>query len=152
MTRASEKLRKQNLLANVLSVHVSTSPFDDNNEYYSNSSTSRLIVPTDDTCEMTRLAQRLLKSIYMPGHSYQRAGVMLSDLVSQRNLQQDLFNQSGGSERSEALMDVLDSINSKMGNGTVCLAGEGFGGGWRMKQELRSPRYTTRVGDLKTVR
>ncbi|MGB1311965.1 MAG: DUF4113 domain-containing protein [Leucothrix sp.] len=32
------------------------------------------------------------------------------------------------------------------------MAGEGFGGGWRMKQKLRSPRYTTRVGELKTVK
>ena len=152
MTRASEKLRKQNLLANVLSVHVSTSPFDDNNEYYSNSSTSRLIVPTDDTRELTNLARRLLRSIYVSGHSYQRAGVMLTELVSYRNQQTDLFKDNAGAERSEALMDVLDSINSKMGNGTVSLAGEGVGGGWRMKQELRSPRYTTRIKDLKVVR
>ena len=152
MTRASEKLRKQNLLANVLSVHVSTSPFDDNNEYYSNSSTSRLVAPTNDSRELIRLAQRLLKSIYVAGHSYQRAGVMLSDLVSQRNLQQDLFNPSDGVERSDALMNVLDTINSQMGNGTLSFAGEGFGGGWRMKQLLRSPRYTTRVSELKTVR
>ena len=56
-TRAAEKLRKQKLLATVLTVHVSTSPFDDNNEYYSNSATSRLIVPTSDTRELTNLAQ-----------------------------------------------------------------------------------------------
>ena len=152
VTRAAEKLRKQNLLASVISVHISTSPFDDKNEYYSEASTSRLVIPSDDTIELTRLAQRLLKGIYLSGHSYQRAGVMLSELVTQRNQQQDLFDDHSGAERSKALMNVLDSINSQMGNGTLCLAGEGFGGDWRMKQLLRSPRYTTRVGELKTVR
>ena len=152
VTRAAEKLRKQNLLASVISVHISTSPYDDKNEYYSEASTSRLVIPSDDTIELTRLAQRLLKGIYLSGHSYQRAGVMLSELVTQRNQQQDLFDDHSGAERSKALMNVLDSINSQMGNGTLCLAGEGFGGDWRMKQLLRSPRYTTRVGELKTVR
>ena len=152
VTRAAEKLRKQNLLANVLSVHISTSPFDDNNEFYSNTSTSRLAFATDDTLVLTQLAQRLLKGIYLSGNSYQRAGVMLSELTSYRNQQQDLFTDHSSTERSEKLMAVLDEINSQMGNGTVCLAGEGFGGGWRMKQQLRSPRYTTRVGELKTVR
>ena len=151
-TRAAEKLRKQKLLATVLTVHVSTSPFDDNNEYYSNSATSRLIVPTSDTRELTNLARRLLRTIYVGGHSYQRAGVMLSELVNHRNQQTDLFDNNDRAERSTALMAVLDSVNNQMGNGTLCLAGEGFGGSWRMKQLLRSPRYTTRVGELKTVR
>ena len=152
MTRAAEKLRKQKLLATVLSVHVSTSPFDDKHEYYSNSATSRLTLPTDDTRELTNLARRLLRSIYVSGHSYQRAGVMLTELVSHRNQQTDLFQDNKNAERSETLMAVLDSINSQMGNGTLCLAGEGFGGAWRMKQQLRSPRYTTRVSELRTVK
>lgn len=152
VTRAAEKLRKQGLQATVLSVHISTSPFDDNNEYYHNASTSRLVVPTDDTRELTGLAQHLLKGIYLSGHSYQRAGVMLSGLVPQQNQQQDLFDQNKGTKRSDALIEVLDSINSKMGNGKVCFAGEGFGGGWRMRQRLRSPRYTTRIKELKVVR
>ena len=110
------------------------------------------MVPTDNTIELTRLAQHLLKGIYVAGHSYQRAGVMLSDLTSQQNQQQDLFDQDKGTKRSDALIEVLDSINSKMGNGKVCFAGEGFGGGWRMRQRLRSPRYTTRIKELKVVR
>ena len=65
------------------------------------------MVPTDNTIELTRLAQHLLKGIYVAGHSYQRAGVMLSDLTSQQNQQQDLFNPKGGAERSKALMGVL---------------------------------------------
>ena len=152
MTRAAEKLRKQKLLATVLSVHVSTSPFDDRNEYYSNAATRRLIVPTDDTRELTRLAQCLLKGIYVDGHSYQRAGVMLTELVNHRNQQTDLFDDNTNAERSKELMMVLDSINSQMGNSTLHLAGEGFGGAWRMKQLLRSPRYTTRAGELRVVR
>jgi len=76
---------------------------------------------------------------------------MLTDLVTQRNQQQDLFEDNSSVERSKALICVIDSINSHMGNGTLCLAGESSGGDWRMKQQLRSPRYTTRIGELKSA-
>ena len=151
VTRASEKLRKQNLLANAISVQVSTSPFDEEREFYNNAASLKLMVASDDTRALTAMAQRLLQSIYLQGHSYQRAGVLLMDLVPQQNLQQDLF-ASTQNHRSDALMQTLDSINAKMGNGTLRFAGEGFEAGWRMRQRLRSPRYTTQFSELKAVR
>lgn len=151
VTRASEKLRQQKLLAGAISVHVSTSPFDDRREYYNNAATQRLTIPCDDTRELTAVAQRLLQTIYLSGQSYQRAGVLLMDLVSHRFQQQDLFAANPQNQRSGELMKTLDSINAKMGNGTLRFAGEGFEAGWRMKQRLRSPRYTTQFSELKTV-
>jgi DNA polymerase V len=48
---------------------------------------------------------------------------------------------------------VLDSINQKMGRATVKLASEGLQvrQDWRMKQERKSPSYTTRWEDLLKV-
>lgn len=151
VTRASEKLRNQKLLARSISVQVSTSPFDERREYYNNAATQKLMVPSDDTRELTAVAQRLLKTIYLSGHSYQRGGVLLMDLVNHQYQQQDLFSETQN-HRSDALMTTLDAINAKMGNGTLRFAGEGFEAGWRMKQRLRSPRYTTQFSELKTVR
>jgi DNA polymerase V len=151
VTRACEKLRHQKLLASAISVHVSTSPFDEGRQYYSNTVSQRLVTPSDDTRELTATAQQLLKTMYRTGHSYQRGGVLLMDLVSHRNQQQDLFAE-GESQHSESLMTTLDLINAKMGSGALRFAGEGFDAGWRMKQQLRSPRYTTQFSELRVVR
>jgi len=50
------------------------------------------------------------------------------------------------------LMQALDNINQKMGGGTLRYASEGFGGHWHMKQNRRSPRYTTCWDELAVVR
>lgn len=154
MTRAAEKLRAQSLLASAISVHLSTSPFDERCEFYSNAATQRLTTPCDATHELTAVAQELLKRIYVPGHSYQRAGVLLMDLVSPRFAQADLFAETAQAQHSAALMKTLDAINSKMGKGVLRFAGEGVDekAGWRMKQQLRSPRYTTQYSELRVVR
>jgi len=151
VTRASEKLRKQKLLTNAISVHISTSPHDDRREYYNNAATVKLTVPTDDVRKLISVAQHLLESVYLSGHSYQRAGVLLMNLTKQGNQQEDLF-AAIETPRSDELMKALDLINAKMGNGKLRFAGEGFEAGWRMKQRLRSPRYTTQYCDLKVVR
>ena len=150
VTRATEKLRKQQLLANVVSVHISTSPFDEKREYYNNAATMGLPVPSSDTRDITQVAQQLLERIYLDGHSYQRAWVLLMDLVSHRYQQQDLFTPTENPQ-SDELMRTLDSINAKMGSGTLRFAGEGFAAHWRMKQQLRSPRYTTQYSELREV-
>ncbi len=151
VSQAAEKLRKQALLANTISVHMSTSPFDDRREYYNNAATVKLMVPTDDTRKLTAAAQGLLETIYLDGHSYQRAGVLLMDLTQPQYQQQDLFAATEH-PRSDELMKAMDMINATMGNGTLRFAGEGFEAGWRMKQRLRSPRYTTQFSELRTVR
>lgn len=43
-------------------------------------------------------------------------------------------------------MATLDRINVSMGRGNVRLARVPAQGGWAMKQELRSPGYTSRGG------
>lgn len=76
------------------------------------------------------------------------------DLVSPRFVQADLFAETAQAQHSAALMKTLDAINSKMGKGALRFAGEGVDdkAGWRMKQQLRSPRYTTQYSELRVVR
>ncbi|SDH66181.1 DNA polymerase V [Pseudomonas benzenivorans] len=49
-------------------------------------------------------------------------------------------------------MATLDKINANMGLGTVRLAWVPAKGGWSMKQELRSPRYTSNWRELPAIR
>ena len=45
----------------------------------------------------------------------------------------------------------MDAINGKMGQGALYLASSSVGSDWRMNQQYRSPRYTTRWCDLPEV-
>ena len=53
--------------------------------------------------------------------------------------------------RDARLTDALDALNDRFGKKTVVLGREGFEGGWGLRAEHRSPRYTTRISDLPTV-
>jgi len=76
------------------------------------------------------------------GYHYQKAGVMLSELVPRQYRQLDLFG-SVSDNQSRKLMSVMDQINARMGRGMIKLASEGFKQPWKMKQGNKSPNYTT---------
>lgn len=78
---------------------------------------------------------------------------MLLDLAPEDAEQGLLFAQTPcDSERSNRLMDALDSINRIQGRGAVHYAGEGLGGRWRMRQRLKSAASTTGWAGLPGVR
>lgn len=152
-TRAAEKLRQQKLYAGSIYVYIRTSPFRDPGQQYDNSLRLPLHVATNNTLQLVQAALVALRKIYRPGYDYAKAGVSLGELVTAGAQQQDMFHAATGREKSERLMHVLDSINQKMGRATVKLASEGLQvrQDWRMKQERKSPGYTTRWEDLLKV-
>lgn len=148
MSRAAEKLRRQQSCAGAVHVYIRTSPHHPNEPHYSNSMTMPLPSPSDDTRRLVNVALWGLKRIYKSGFRYQKAGVMLSALVPQAGVQTDLFSLSPASGKSSRLMHVLDQINCSMGKQTLKLAAEGFRQPWKMKQGNMSPCYTTCWDDL----
>ncbi|MEQ1815537.1 MAG: Y-family DNA polymerase [Nitrosomonas sp.] len=91
ISRAAEKLRRQQSYAGAVHVSIRTSPFNEKDPYYANSMTISLPRQTDDTRLLTRVALWGLRRIYRRGYQYQKAGVMLSELVSRQYRQLDLF-------------------------------------------------------------
>ena len=143
MTRAAEKLRKQHSYAGALYVFIRTSPFKPNEPFYSNGLTVALPSPTDDTRTLVSVTLWALNQLYRAGYNYQKAGVMLSELVPAEGCQTDLFANRALSIKSSKLMTVMDNINKKMGKESIKVASEGFKRPWKMKQENKSPSYTT---------
>ncbi|MBL0010822.1 MAG: DUF4113 domain-containing protein [Nitrosomonas sp.] len=129
-------------------IAIRTSPFNEKERYYANGLTIPLPAPTDDTMRLTKAALWGLRKIYRGGYRYQKAGVMLSELVSANNRQLDLFGSITTERKSSQLMDVIDQINARMGKSTLRLASEGFRQPWKMKQGNRSPSYTTKWDEL----
>ncbi len=152
-TRAGEKLRVQHLRARAINVFIHTSPFDTQGQHYSNSATAGLDRPTRDSGILVSCVVQGLEKIFKEGFSYQRAGVMLLDLVAEGAEQGLLFAETpGDTERTNRLMDAVDKINRTWGRGTVHYASEGLGEKWHMRQKRKSVASTTEWGALPTVR
>ena len=148
MSRAAEKLRKQQSFAGSVYVYIRTSPFKPDDPFYSNGLTIPLSSPTDDTRQLVNVVLWGLKQIYKPGFNYAKAGVMLGEIVSIEGVQTDLFSQVQSSPRSAALMLTMDNINRKMGKESIKLVSEGFKRPWKMRQESKSPSYTTNWAEV----
>jgi DNA polymerase V len=89
--------------------------------------------------------------LYEKGRRYKKAGVMLSGLVPDECIQANLFvEEKPGTNRQ--LMDMVDNINFAMRDDMLKFAASGTTRNWKMRQELRSPRYTTRWEELYEVK
>lgn len=150
-TRATEKLRKEQQQAKVMTVFIRTSPFKDNEPQYSNSASGELLIPSCDTRDFIELSSHLLKRIWKDGFRYAKAGVMLSDFYDPGMFQPGLFDEVSTRSNSQQLMSVLDTIN-RSGAGKVFFAGQGTKKDWSMKREHLSPAYTTRWDQLPRVK
>lgn len=146
--RGAEKLRQERQYCRHVSVFLRTSPYA-NEPQYGNNATQQLMLATQDTRDIVAAAMKALESIWREGYRYQKAGIMLNDFCS-RPGQIDMFDESPPRPNSDALMRVIDGINTT-GLGKVWFAGQGIDKGWKMKREMLSPAYTTRWNDLPIV-
>jgi DNA polymerase V len=151
MSRAAEKLRRQGSVAATAYVYIRTNPHKDGEPQYSPGMMMGLPHPTNDTSELIEAVLICLRNIYREGYRYQKAGVMLSDIVPAGISQGDLFAELPTAPNNSKLMGAMDLINLKMGKNAVKLASDGLGQSWQMKTGNRSPAYTTKWDELPLV-
>lgn len=150
--RVAEKLRRQDSLAGALMLFIRTNPHKPKAPQYQRAFHWLLPEPTADTRQLAGQALRALEAIYRPGFGYQKAGVMLCDLVPRRRRQPSLFEDTAGEVRSERLMQAWDAINRRWGAGTLKVAAEVGEAGWKMKSGHLSPAYTREWSGLPVAR
>jgi DNA polymerase V len=153
-SRAAEKLRRQRSAANTISVFVV--PKEQNhNAYFRHgptvSSYVTLPVATSVTNELIKPAVQLVDKLYEQGRLYKKAGVMLSGLVPDETIQGNLFVEEK-INNNRLLMSMLDNVNFAMRDDIIKFAASGTTRDWKMRQELRSPRYTTRWDEMYKVK
>lgn len=150
VSRAAEKLRKEELVAGTLTTFIETNRFQPPPQY--NGALTLDIAPFSNlTPELQALTWQALAAIYQPGYQYKRAGVLLTNLVPAQTVTRRLWED----ERNEQLrqvMSAMDAINTKFGRDTVRWGAFARQGLWPTKFGQRSPRYTTRWDELMTVR
>ncbi len=144
------KLRAQDSVAGGLTVFIAANRFNEANEYYSNSFFIRLPFPSSSSIELVKYSFMALKYIYRDGCKYKRAGVILSDISSAKQLQLNLFhNVDEGKHRQ--LMAAIDKINKNTTTSKVSLLAEGIGRPWRPKELHKSKAFTTNIKDILTI-
>lgn len=153
-SRAAEKLRKQGSLASQLLVFCHTSPFRPGPRF-NKSVVVPLRRPTADTGKLVWAAAAGMRRMYEPGYKMAKAGVMLLDLMPGNVLQCELDLEDEDHRDRTQLMVALDALNQRYGKGTVhsgATGGTNKGKDWVMKQERRTPQYTTRWEDVPVAR
>jgi len=144
---AARKCRSQRGLAQGICIYITTSRFKEKKDFFAKQKTTMLASPSNDTKTITQEALKLLKTIFRPGYLYAKCGIILLDIVPETYYQADLLAQPS-SEKKEAVMKALDSINQRYGKSTVHLAAEGFKKGWLARSNKKSPNYTTQWNEL----
>jgi DNA polymerase V len=152
--RAAEKLRSQESVAGCISVFIHTNYFQKDTPQHANSAARSIVFPTAFTPELIGYALTLLRNIYKPGYKYRKAGVYLTRITPAEHIQFDLFGDFSLTqhEKKTRLMRAVDRINRLWGNDTILFGAQGLTHAWQMRQERRSPRYTTRWDEIFSVR
>lgn len=144
----SEKLRSQNSHAFSLMVFIHTNNFREDLPQYFNQTVVRLPVPSDSTMELTKYAIEGLRRIYRKGFLYKKAGVIITEIVPNKNgVQTNLFDTIDR-DKHKRLMQVVDNLNKGFTSNVLFLAIQGQRKEWNLKRELLSPCYTTNINDV----
>ena len=147
--RAAERIRSESLAASCVSVFVRTNPFDKKSAYYSNGASRTLSHPTHDSITIIETALLLTKRIFKNNYQYKKAGVLLSGLCDESEIQETLFEKSYN--QNSDLMSAVDAINYRYGRDTLQMASECKVGNWRQKRENCTRNYTTQIDRLLLV-
>jgi DNA polymerase V len=149
-SRAAEKLRRQSCAANFIDVFVVTNDHKSGHYEYNPETKHtyiRLLQPTSHTNELIKNAVPLVEKLYNPGSKYLKAGVMLGGLVPDESIQGNIF-KTDAANHQRILMEAMDNINFSMRDDVVKYVASGLKRNWKMRQEMRSGRYTTRWEEL----
>ena len=150
-SRLALKLRTDKSCATVLSVRLLTNRFKtDSAQAYPAISIS-LTHPVNNTPDLVKSALFGLSKIYLPGYLFQKVEITATGLIPESEVQLDLFNNWNGKVNNQ-LSQLMDSINSRYGNGTLRLATEGKSHAWSMNRKFLSPAYTTQWKDILKVK
>jgi len=149
-TTCAEKLRKQKSCCNMIMVFVHTNGHRKDLPQYSRNIVIKTDYPSNSSIDIVRYAVKGLKAIYKQGYQYKKAGVIVMGLTPQNEKQLNMFIKEN--PRHEALMKVMDKMNHSIGQKKLKLACQDLGRTWKMNQERLSPRYTTRLDEIITVK
>ena len=142
-----KKLRRQNLYARQMTVFAHTNRFKDN--YFASSVNVVFNQATDSFRYMATALDKALDNIYKPYIHYKKAGIIISDLISNVHQTVDLFDNVNIIH--DELLPTLESIKKKYGKHSIKLTSEKLSEEWRMQRNYTSAHFTTDIDDILVV-
>ena len=146
----AEKLRIQKSSCHMLIVQLSSDRHKKDSGQHRENKTVLFSYPTDSTLTIANAAVEAVKSIFKPGIKYKRAGVIVSGLVPNDNYQLNLFTHEN--PKHKPLMAAIDTLNRKFKTDKIKLANQDLKRTWKMRQERLSPKFTTNINEIITVK
>lgn len=111
------RLRKYDLLANVVNIQLRTKEFEDFSHQ------GKLDFATSNTKEIYKKAKNLLNEMYKEKMPIRLVGVRVSKLASKNEIQLSLFSTKDN-EKQEKVDKVLDDLRNKYGYNSITKAGK----------------------------
>ena len=146
-SRAAEKLRHEKQKCRLITAFIRSNRFNTRVRQIYAAKSFELVHPTDDTRIIIKNANRILDQIFADGYQYAKAGILLSDFTNKYGYQMSLFDKKRDEKMASRLMETVDYINlmeiAKIGFGN-----QGYRNTWRMKREIKSNRYTTKIEEI----
>lgn len=150
--RAVERLRAQKLLCRSVGISIYSNRFLPE-EYIHPYTVVYLDDYSDDVLNINHAVQQGLKRIFKAGHRYKKAGIVLLDIIPQRQYAPDLFSDQSTVIRRAQLSETMEKINQGFGKDKIVLGRlvSQRPKQWAMQQKYKSPSYLTKWTDLLTV-
>jgi DNA polymerase V len=147
-TSACEKMRKQNSACAIIEVFCHSDPYKLDDQPYFGKESIKFLTPTSDTRRVIKYAWKVLDDLFQMGVLYKKAGVRLTSLADDSEMQGSLFGESDD-KKSIALMKVIDDVNRREGAHTLRSMACGVNNeSWEMRREHLSPRFLTGWNNL----
>ena len=150
--RAGEKLREHGLVAARMLVFFHTNKHKPDRPQHFAQRMTHLHPMTHDSLQLVAMARAAAERVFRSGFAYTKAGLIFENLEPADMRPRTLFEDRDQLARRDRLMTALDAVNRRHGRMTVVPAAQGFYRPWKMRAEMKSPAWTTRIEDLPTVR
>lgn len=144
----SEKLRKQNSVANIVYVFIKTNKKRTHLPQHYEGISLSLPYASDSSFTIVKYAINALKLIFKKGFYYKKLGVIVMGISPNTNRQLNLFRSEN--PKHVQLMKCIDTINNTHYD-ALRLGSQDLGKKWKMKQDRLSPAYSTNWDDILTV-
>lgn len=149
VANACAKLRAQNSHAALIQVFLQTNRFRSDLPQYMPCIALPLPQATNDSLVVNRWAAHLVERLFKPEYVYKKAGIVLGDITPAQQWQSDWLEPPPPA--SSRLMGAVDALNQRFGRGFVKISTQGAHAQWQMRQERKSPHYTTQWHALPCV-
>lgn len=147
-------LERMGLLATGLRVLISPGRYSD---YALQGAIQEVIltVPTRDLFVLQKAVVEALQTCFRPAVPYKKAGILCTGLVSDERQTPTLFSNTETKQaiKTSSISQTVSYINDKLGQPLLQLGRiQTQGSSWQVRQERKSPSYTTSWKEIKNVR